>query len=125
MAHQDYFTQFEQSIVRCGENGRSQKNHLTTCKQNLAGLTWPELGSNPQRREDKRFRVLKISVLNHSATSDQFGLDNRPTQKYWTQPYLSLLIIVEDIFDVIRHLDRVGQVFFVHIIYILKSRFYD
>ena len=29
---------------------------------------WPELGSNPQRRDDKRFRALKISGLNHSAT---------------------------------------------------------
>ena len=25
------------------------KNHLTTHKQNLARLTWPELGSNPQQ----------------------------------------------------------------------------
>ena len=28
---------------------------------------WPELGLNPQRWDDERFRVLKISVLNHSA----------------------------------------------------------
>ena len=39
-----------------------EKNHLTTHKQNLACL---ELGSNPQRWDDKRFRALKISGLNH------------------------------------------------------------
>ena len=31
-------------------------------------LMWPELGSNPQRWDDKWFRALKISVLNHLAT---------------------------------------------------------
>ena len=44
------------------------KNHLTTRKQNLSCLTWPELGSNLQEWDDERFRTLKISVLNHSAT---------------------------------------------------------
>ena len=29
---------------------------------------WPELGSNPQRWDDERFRSLKVSGLNHSAT---------------------------------------------------------
>ena len=29
---------------------------------------WPELGSNPQRWDDERFRLLKFSGLNHSAT---------------------------------------------------------
>ena len=28
---------------------------------------WPELGSNPQRWDDKWFRMLKISVFNHKA----------------------------------------------------------
>ena len=34
------------------------------------GLThmWPKLGSNPQQWDDQRFRALKISGLNHSAT---------------------------------------------------------
>ena len=27
---------------------------------------WPELGSNPQRRDGERFRALKINGLNHS-----------------------------------------------------------
>ena len=31
---------------------------------------WPELGSNPQRWDDERFRVLKINYLNQSATGD-------------------------------------------------------
>ena len=42
-----------------------KKNHLTTRKQNLACLTWPGLGSNQQRWDDKWFRALKISILNH------------------------------------------------------------
>ena len=29
---------------------------------------WPELGSNPQRWDKERFRLLKVSGLNHSAT---------------------------------------------------------
>ena len=29
---------------------------------------WPELGLNPQRWDDERFKAQKISVLNHSAT---------------------------------------------------------
>ena len=44
-----------------------EKKHLTTHKQNLACLTWPELGLNPQRWDDERFRVLMISRFNHSA----------------------------------------------------------
>ena len=54
-----------ESIVRWGENGWSLRK--TTCKQNMACLTWPELGSNPNRWDDERFRALKISTLNHSA----------------------------------------------------------
>ena len=42
------------------------KNHLTIRKQNLAFLTWPELGSNPQQWDDERLKVLKISDLNHT-----------------------------------------------------------
>ena len=45
-----------------------EKKHLTTRTQNLACLTWPEQSSNPQRWDDERFRVLKISGLNHLAT---------------------------------------------------------
>ena len=46
----------------------TEKNHMTTHKQNFAYLAWPKLGSNPQRWDDKWFRALKISGLNHSAT---------------------------------------------------------
>ena len=45
-----------------------EKNHLITRKQNLACLTWPKLGSNPERWDDERFRALKISDHNHSDT---------------------------------------------------------
>ena len=54
-----------ESIIRWGENGRSLRNH----KQNLACLTCNQVwDSNPQQQDDKWFKVLKISVLNHSAT---------------------------------------------------------
>ena len=57
--------------------GRKQEipkeNHLTIHKQNMTCLTWPELGSNPQRWDDEWFRVLKISILNHSATGTANG----------------------------------------------------
>ena len=56
-------------VVRWGKNRRSlRKKHLTIHKQNLACLTWPELGLNPQLWDDKRFRLLKMSDLNHSDT---------------------------------------------------------
>ena len=45
----------------------SEKNHLTTPKQNLACLTCAERGSNAQQWDDEQFRALKISSLNHSA----------------------------------------------------------
>ena len=45
-----------------------EKKTLTTRKQNLACLTWTELGLNPQRWDDEQFKMLTISGLNHSAT---------------------------------------------------------
>ena len=50
-----------ESIVVWDEN---RKKHLTTRKQNLACLMWPELSSKPQRWDNERFRALKISGLN-------------------------------------------------------------
>ena len=50
MDRQDYFTHFEisQSYGRT-KNGRPpEKKHLTTLKQNLVCLTWPERDSNTQ-----------------------------------------------------------------------------
>ena len=35
----------------------------------------PERGSNPQRWDDERFRALKISGLNHSATGTNNSLE--------------------------------------------------
>ena len=46
--------------------GRHKKKYLTTCKQDMAYLTWPELGPNPQRWDDKWFGALNISGLSHS-----------------------------------------------------------
>ena len=48
--------------------GDQQEKHPDHLQAEL-GLPdmWPKLGSNPQGLDDKRFRVLKISVLNHSA----------------------------------------------------------
>ena len=58
---QDYFTHFELSTlnreIREETNPRGNK-HLTTRKQNLACLTWPELDSNPQHWNNERFRAL-------------------------------------------------------------------
>ena len=65
-AHQDYFIHFEPSQLWVrAKTGDPEKKHLTTRKQNLARLMWPELGSNPQKWDDERFRA--ISVLNHLA----------------------------------------------------------
>ena len=62
---QDYFTHFEM-----GQKWEiPEKNHLTTCKQNLACLTCPEQCSNPQRWDNERFRTLNMSGLNHSSRS--------------------------------------------------------
>ena len=65
-----YFTYFElsQSLgrVKMGDPQEKTSDH----PQAELGLShmWPELGSNPQQWDDKRFRMLKISILNHSAT---------------------------------------------------------
>ena len=45
-----------------------QQNHLTTRMQNLATRARLE----PQRCDDERFRALKISSLNHSATGTTY-----------------------------------------------------
>ena len=57
------------SIVKWGEKWKiPEKKHLTTRKQNLACLAWPELGSNPQQWDEERFRALMSSAFNHSST---------------------------------------------------------
>ena len=86
-ACQDYFTHFEQSqsLGEAKMGDRRKKSNLTTHKQNLVCLMWPKLGSNPQRWDDKRFRSLKISCLNHSAMQKTFF-------RYWRMYFLSLVL---------------------------------
>ena len=62
-----------ESIVKWVENGRPREkppDHPQTelCLSHM----WLKLGSNPQHWGDERFRVLKISVLNRSATPHRF-----------------------------------------------------
>ena len=60
---QNYFTHLSQVSRKVGRKWEiPEKNHLTTCKQSSSCLSWPALGSNPQKWDDNRFRV-----LNHSA----------------------------------------------------------
>ena len=54
-----------ESIIRWGENGRSQRINTW---QNLSCHMWPKRGSKPQRWDKEWFRSLKISGLIHSAT---------------------------------------------------------
>ena len=70
---QNYFTNFEpsqsQGRAKTGDPPGKPLNH----PQAELGLShmWPELGLNPQGWDDVRFRALKISSLNHSATEAQ------------------------------------------------------
>ena len=65
MARQYYFAHFEPSKslggAKTGDPREKPPDHPQA-----------ELGSNPERWNDERFRALKISGLNHSAT----GADN-------------------------------------------------
>ena len=54
--------------------GDPPEKPLTTRKQDWACPTWPELGSNPQQWEDKRFRAPMISSLNHSSEASSSSL---------------------------------------------------
>ena len=64
-ASQDYFTILSRVNRKVGlKREIPEKKHLTTRKQNM----WPNRGSNTLRWGDERFRSLKISGLNHSAT---------------------------------------------------------
>ena len=74
MAGQNYFTHFEPSQSLGGAKTGYPREKPPDHPQAELGLShmWPELGSNPQRWDDERFRALKISGLNHSAT----GADN-------------------------------------------------
>ena len=70
MAHQDYFTNFEPCQLLAGMKTGDSPEKLPGHQQTELGLShvWPQLSSNTQRWDDKRFRVLKIRSLNHWAT---------------------------------------------------------
>ena len=65
--HQDYFICFESVYggAKTGDPWEKTPDH-PQAELDLCHM-WPELGSNPQWWDDRRFRVLKISDLNHSA----------------------------------------------------------
>ena len=70
-ARQDYFTHFELKQFQVGQKREvPEKKQQPDHPQSELGVShiWPELGSNPQLWDDKRFRVVKISGFNHSAT---------------------------------------------------------
>ena len=74
MACEDYFTHFEPSQSLGGAKTGDPREKPPAHPQAQLGLShmWPDQGSNPQWWDDERFRVLKFSGLNHSAT----GADN-------------------------------------------------
>ena len=43
---------------------------------------WPEQGSNPQRWDDERFRALKNTILNHSATRGLWNMSKLQTNSH-------------------------------------------
>ena len=66
MALQDYFLILSLANRKVGQKWEiPAKNHLTTRKQNLHVI---RARLNPRWWDDKWFRTLKISILNHSAT---------------------------------------------------------
>ena len=73
-ARQDYFSNFEPSQTIGGvKMGPAQEKPPDHPKAELSlSHMWPELDSNLQWWDDKRFRALKISVLNHSSTDNLY-----------------------------------------------------
>ena len=76
----DYFTHFEWSQTQGGTKKWYPTGKPPDHLQAELGLshTWPKLGSNPQQWDDKRFRTLKIRVLNHSATGAALSTTGLP-----------------------------------------------
>ena len=74
---QDYFAHFELSQSLGGAKTRDPLEKTPDHPQAELGLShmWPELGLNPQLWDDKRFRMLKISGLDHSTTRAAFQTD--------------------------------------------------
>ena len=78
-APQDYFTYFEprQSLGGAGTGDPQEKPPDYPQTELPLSHMWPKLDSNPQRWDGKQFRVLKISVLNLSATGVALVVSNR------------------------------------------------
>ena len=80
----NYFTHFEpcqsEGKAKTGDPWETPPDH----PQADHGLSymWPERGSNPQWWNDERFRALKISGLNHSATGVT-PKDSDAKQDWW------------------------------------------
>ena len=99
MARQHYFTHFERNQtsdgVKTGDPQEKTPDHL----QAELGLShiWLELGSNPQRWDDERFRALKISDLNHSAIGGHLFRDLHPgkSQTSMHEQLQALAIVLE------------------------------
>ena len=79
VAHQDYFSHFELSKSLGGAKIGDPQEKPPDCQQAEFGLShmWPVLGSNIQQWDEKRFRALKISGLNHSATGAAWWLSTQ------------------------------------------------
>ena len=90
---QDYFTHFEPSQSVGGAETADPLEKTSCHPQAELGLShmWPELGSNPQRWDEERFRTLKISGLKHSATGVAFHW--KYARCYWRN--LDTVLIIE------------------------------
>ena len=73
---QDYFTHFEPCQLLGGAKTGDPQVKPPDHPQAELGLshTWPKLSSNSQQWDDKRFRALEISGLNHSGTASSKGI---------------------------------------------------
>ena len=67
-------------IARWGKNERSPRKNIWPPQAQL-GLShmWPELGMNTQRWDYKRFRALKISILNYRGHQHNVVTDGNMT----------------------------------------------
>ena len=74
MARQDYFTHFEPSQSKTGAKMGDPREKPPDHPQAELGLSHvTRSGVNPQGWDDKQLRALKISVLNHLATQNEYS----------------------------------------------------
>ena len=95
-ARQDYFTHFEpsQSLGRAKTEDPREKQHDHPQADLGFSHMWSELGSNPQRWDDERFRALKISALNLSATG--VATTFITTDLFWLIPKCNFHTVIKD-----------------------------